>query len=91
MSKSALEQAVCMLRILEILRDQPKPPRLLHASSREILGTPEHSPQDESAPIHPESPYGVAKAFATQPEHSFKDIVNSIVDSGLQKLEARSG
>jgi GDPmannose 4,6-dehydratase len=57
---------MCTLRILEILRDLPDPPRFLHASSREIFGTPEHSPQDESTPLHPESPYGCAKAFATQ-------------------------
>ena len=58
--------AMGTLRILEILRDQPEPPRFLHASSREIFGTPVDSPQDENTPIHPESPYGVAKAFATQ-------------------------
>lgn len=57
---------MCTLRILEILRDLPDPPKFLHASSREVFGTPEHSPQDESTPFHPESPYGCAKAFATQ-------------------------
>lgn len=65
--------AMCTLRILEILRDQPSPPRFLHASSREIFGTPEHSPQDESTPIHPESPYGCAKAFATQMVQIYRD------------------
>jgi len=65
--------AMCTLRILEILRDQPNPPRFLHASSREIFGTPNNSPQDESTPIHPESPYGVAKAFATQMTQIYRD------------------
>lgn len=65
--------AMCTLRILEILRDLPNPPRFLHASSREIFGTPEHSPQDESTPIHPESPYGCAKAFATQMVQIYRD------------------
>jgi GDPmannose 4,6-dehydratase len=51
---------------MEILRDLPNPPRFLHASSREIFGTPIFSPQDESTPINPNSPYGCAKAFATQ-------------------------
>ena len=54
------------LRIMEILRDLPSPPKFLHASSREIFGTPTVSPQDESTPINPNSPYGCAKAFATQ-------------------------
>lgn len=58
--------AIGTLRIMEILRDQPNPPRFLHASSREIFGTPDVSPQDESTPVNPNSPYGCAKAFATQ-------------------------
>jgi GDPmannose 4,6-dehydratase len=58
--------ALGTLRILEILRDQPSPPRFVHASSREIFGTPRSSPQNEETPLNPNSPYGVAKAFATQ-------------------------
>jgi GDPmannose 4,6-dehydratase len=58
--------ALGTLRILEILRDQPAPPRFVHASSREIFGTPIEFPQTESTPMNPNSPYGVAKAFATQ-------------------------
>ena len=58
--------AMGTLRILEILRDMDKPPKMLHSSSREIFGTPTVSPQSESTPINPNSPYGCAKAFATQ-------------------------
>lgn len=58
--------AMATLRIMEILRDLPQPPRFLHASSREIFGTPTISPQNESTPVNPNSPYGCAKAFATQ-------------------------
>jgi GDPmannose 4,6-dehydratase len=58
--------AMGTLRILEILRDQSQPPRFVHASSREIFGTPKISPQNEDTPMTPNSPYGVAKAFATQ-------------------------
>jgi GDPmannose 4,6-dehydratase len=38
----------------------------VHASSREIFGTPTEVPQNERTPMNPNSPYGVAKAFATQ-------------------------
>ena len=38
----------------------------MHASSREIFGTPTVSPQDENTPVNPNSPYGCAKTFATQ-------------------------
>lgn len=58
--------AIGTLRILEILRDQPSPPRFVHASSREIFGTPKETPQNEDTPMNPNSPYGAAKAFATQ-------------------------
>lgn len=58
--------AIGTLRIMEILRDQARPPKFLHASSREIFGTPSECPQDESTPVNPNSPYGCAKAFATQ-------------------------
>ena len=58
--------AIGTLRIMEILRDQPNPPKFMHASSREIFGTPTVSPQDENTPVNPNSPYGCAKTFATQ-------------------------
>lgn len=58
--------AIGTLRIMEMLRDLPDPPKFMHASSREIFGTPRSSPQDEDTPMDPNSPYGCAKAFATQ-------------------------
>jgi GDPmannose 4,6-dehydratase len=41
-----------------------QPVRVLQASSAEIFGSPATSPQDESTPVRPTSPYGAAKAFA---------------------------
>lgn len=57
--------AMGTLRLLEILRDLEPVPRLLHVSSSEIFGHPDVSPQDEQTPMRPVTPYGVAKAFAT--------------------------
>jgi GDPmannose 4,6-dehydratase len=54
------------LRLLEIIRDLPDPPRFLYASSAEVFGSPPHSPQDELTPLNPTTPYGVAKAFSQQ-------------------------
>ena len=38
--------------------------RFVQASSAEVFGDPPVVPQDESTPVRPTSPYGVAKAFA---------------------------
>lgn len=54
------------LRLLELVRKLPKMPRFFHASSSEIFGNPELSPQDENTAIAPVTPYGCAKAFGTQ-------------------------
>ncbi len=54
------------LRLLEIIRDMPHPPKFLYASSAEIYGSPPHSPQDELTPVNPTTPYGAAKAFSMQ-------------------------
>ncbi|HEY2614381.1 MAG TPA: GDP-mannose 4,6-dehydratase, partial [Chthoniobacterales bacterium] len=60
------EIAMATLRLLEIARDQPGPIRFYHASSAEIFGHATESPQRENTPLLPASPYGCAKAFATQ-------------------------
>jgi len=41
-----------------------KPVRFVQASSAEIFGEPDTSPQDESTAIRPLNPYGAAKAYA---------------------------
>ncbi len=41
-----------------------RPVRFVQASSAEIFGVPDRSPQDEETPIRPVNPYGAAKAFA---------------------------
>ncbi len=58
--------AMGTLRLLEILRDCEPRPKFAHASSSEIFGEPREHPQNEDTPMRPVTPYGVAKAFATQ-------------------------
>ena len=58
--------AMGTLRLLEMIRDLPNPPRLFHSSSSEIFGEPVQVPQNEQTPCAPINPYGCAKAFATQ-------------------------
>jgi len=53
------------VRLLEAARQASKSPKIFHASSAEIFGSPAHSPQDESTAVCPEHPYACAKAFST--------------------------
>jgi GDPmannose 4,6-dehydratase len=52
------------VRLLEAVRRHAPSARVFVASSSEVFGVPEHSPQDERTPICPASPYGAAKAYA---------------------------
>lgn len=65
--------AIGTLRILEMLRDSASPPKFLHASSSEIFGSPDVSPQTENTAMRPVTPYGCAKAFATQMVRIYRD------------------
>ncbi len=60
------EAGMSTLRLLEIVRDQGQPVRFYHASTSEIFGNAIESPQTEETPMRATSPYGCAKAFATQ-------------------------
>jgi len=71
------------LRLLEVLRHLPKPPRLFHASSSEIFGRPDTSPQDEQTPMRPVNPYGCAKAFATQMVAIYRERFGMFACSGI--------
>jgi GDPmannose 4,6-dehydratase len=75
--------AMGTLRLLEMLRDLPDPPRLFHASSSEIFGKPEQVPQTESTPMAPVNPYGCAKAFATQMVRIYRDVHGMFAVNGI--------
>lgn len=61
---SGVAAAVLFAAALEVQRVTGSPVRCVQASSAEIFGDPAVSPQDESTPVRPVSPYGAAKAYA---------------------------
>jgi GDPmannose 4,6-dehydratase len=71
------------LRVLEIARDQPEPVKFYHASSSEIFGNAAESPQTEATPLRPSTPYGCAKAFATQLARVYRDSYGLFVCNGI--------
>jgi GDPmannose 4,6-dehydratase len=58
--------AIGTLRLLESIRilGLEKKTRFYQASSSELYGLVRESPQSETTPFHPRSPYGVAKLYA---------------------------
>ncbi|MDP7144314.1 MAG: GDP-mannose 4,6-dehydratase, partial [Pseudomonadales bacterium] len=58
--------AIGTLRLLEAIRflGLEKVTRFYQASTSELFGLIEESPQRETTPFHPRSPYGVAKLYA---------------------------
>ncbi|MFL6583014.1 MAG: GDP-mannose 4,6-dehydratase [Chthoniobacterales bacterium] len=78
------EIGMATLRLLEIVRDQPQPVvKFYHASSSEIFGNAPQSPQTETTPINPASPYGCAKAFATQLVRVYRQSYGLFVCNGI--------
>jgi len=75
--------AMGTLRFLEIIRDLPRAVRFYHASSSEIFGRPATAPQDESTPLAPVNPYGVAKAFATQMVRVYRESFGLFACNGI--------
>src|SRR6476620_1945112 len=77
------EIGMATLRLLEIARDQSRPVKFYHASSSEIFGNAAESPQTESTPLQPASPYGCAKAFATQLARVYRESYGLFVCNGI--------
>lgn len=63
---TANSDALGTLRILEAVRmlDLTHQTRIYQASTSELYGLVQESPQKESTPFYPRSPYGVAKLYA---------------------------
>jgi GDPmannose 4,6-dehydratase len=57
--------AAALLESALLVQDRlGRPVRFVQASSAEIFGQPDRSPQDETTPLRPVNPYGAAKAYA---------------------------
>src|SRR5438270_4380855 len=77
------EIGMATLRLLEIVRDQSPGVKFYHASTSEIFGNASESPQTEETPMRPTSPYGCAKAFATQLARVYRQSYGMFACNGI--------
>jgi len=52
------------INLLEAIRDTKLPTRFYQASSSEMFGKVVETPQKETTPFHPRSPYACAKVYS---------------------------
>lgn len=75
--------AVGVIRCLEAIRKHAPNCRFYNAGSSEELGNVDYSPQDETHPLKPRSPYGAAKAAARHIVKVYRESYNLFAIQGL--------
>jgi GDPmannose 4,6-dehydratase len=72
-----------VLRMLEAVRRFCPAARLFQASTSEMFGKVRETPQRESTPFHPRSPYGVAKVYAHYLTVNYRESYGLFACSGI--------
>ena len=75
--------ALGVTRILEAVRLVDPGIRFYQASSSEMFGKVRETPQDESTPFHPRSPYGVAKVYGHWITVNYRESYDLFACSGI--------
>jgi GDPmannose 4,6-dehydratase len=74
---------VGVTRMLEAVRDTCPEARFYQASSSEMFGKVLETPQTESTPFHPRSPYGVAKVYGHHITVNYRESYDLFAASGI--------
>ncbi len=75
--------AVGTLRLLEAIRDLGLPTRFYQASSSEMYGKVVETPQTETTPFYPRSPYGCAKVFSFWQTVNYREAYGMFCANGI--------
>ena len=71
------------LRLLEAIRHADWPIRFYQAGSSEMFGKVAESPQSETTPFYPRSPYAVAKVFAHWMTIQYREAYGLFASNGI--------
>jgi GDPmannose 4,6-dehydratase len=75
--------AVGTLRLLDAIREGDLRCRFYQASSSEMFGKVEVSPQNEDTPFHPRSPYAVGKVFGHWITRNYREAYGMYAVNGI--------
>jgi GDPmannose 4,6-dehydratase len=75
--------ALGTIRLLEAIRKSGLPCRFYQASSSELYGKVVETPQRETTPFHPRSPYAVAKAYAYYITQNYREAYGMFAVNGI--------
>lgn len=75
--------ALGVTRVLEAIRTTDPSIRFYQASSSEMFGKVVETPQRESTPFYPRSPYGVAKVYGHWITVNYRESYNIFATSGI--------
>jgi GDPmannose 4,6-dehydratase len=75
--------ALGVLRLLEAMRTVCSEARFYQASTSEMFGKVQETPQTERTPFYPRSPYGVAKLFAHWTVVNYREAHGLFATSGI--------
>jgi GDPmannose 4,6-dehydratase len=70
-------------RVMEAIRQVDTSIKVYQASSSEMFGKVRETPQTESTPFYPRSPYGVSKAFAHYMTVNYRESYDLFAASGI--------
>ncbi len=70
-------------RLLEAIRDTGVKTKFYQASSSEMYGKALETPQSESTPFYPRSPYGAAKVYAYWMTVNYREAYNMFACNGI--------
>src|SRR6266536_6288522 len=72
-----------VIRILEAIRRHRPTAKFLQASSSEMFGKVQETPQTEKTPFYPRSPYGAAKVFGHYITVNYRESYDIFAVSGI--------
>ncbi|MCR9247378.1 MAG: GDP-mannose 4,6-dehydratase [bacterium] len=75
--------ALGTLRLLEAIRTMKRPARYYQASSSEMFGAVVETPQCETTPFNPRSPYGCAKVYSYWQTRNYRDAYGLFACNGI--------